>query len=363
MVLRFLALNVLSWLLLLANVHAASIIWTNTVFRTNIESDGITNFTDAWVFELGTFVTLPTDTEEFIPTEENRSEWAAHWVRLDTSTYSTVVGLNFYTNNTNLESNAAPFVVGARAYVWGYSSTSANAEWILLTDEDWLYPEVIDTNGVPSIETTNFDLRFNSDSIAITGSLDPGGRGPETEDGGDSTAILMQSAPSSGNTGPGDRSFTDWLQQNFSLLELSDPLISGPLADPDGNGLSNLIEYAFFFDSRNGSLTQSESTLPNTGVALARDSSDPSIVNASFIKPFNTTDLEYTFQVSSDAVTWTDIDAASLSRISISSPFAGAETVTLRDIKQIPGLETVGLVRVRVTLVNGSATPVIAFTP
>jgi len=361
MVLRVLSLNVAFWFLLIGNIHATSIIWTNTVFRTNVESDGETNFTDDWIFELGTFITLPSDTEEFIPTEANRSEWATHWARLDTTSYNTNVGLNFYTNNTNLESNDPPFVVGARAYVWGYSSSSINAEWILLTDEDWLYPEVVSIDGVPSLETTNFDLRFDSGSIAITGAIDP--NGPTLESSSDPTAILMQSAPASGNTSPADRSFIDWSEQNFSFLELSNQQISGPLADPDGNGLSNLIEYAFFFESRDGTFTQSESDIPNRGLVLEKDSTDPNIINASFVKPFNTTDLEYTFQVSSDAMMWVDIDLASIARIEISSPANGAETVTLRDIRQIPGLLDVGLVRVKVDLLPGSGTPVTTFAP
>lgn len=40
-------------------------------------------------------------------------------------------------------------------------------------------------------------------------------------------------------------SYGDWAAAHFSATELADPAISGPLADPDGAGLTNLARYAF----------------------------------------------------------------------------------------------------------------------
>lgn len=40
-------------------------------------------------------------------------------------------------------------------------------------------------------------------------------------------------------------SFEAWRQSTFSAVELADPLISGPLADPTGDGVENLLRYAF----------------------------------------------------------------------------------------------------------------------
>ena len=40
-------------------------------------------------------------------------------------------------------------------------------------------------------------------------------------------------------------SYGDWAAAHFSAMELADPAISGPLADPDGAGLTNLARYAF----------------------------------------------------------------------------------------------------------------------
>jgi|GEM_PF-2520260 len=45
-------------------------------------------------------------------------------------------------------------------------------------------------------------------------------------------------------------SFEEWCAGSFSEAELADPSISGPDADPDGIGLSNLCRYAFDLASR-----------------------------------------------------------------------------------------------------------------
>lgn len=37
----------------------------------------------------------------------------------------------------------------------------------------------------------------------------------------------------------------DWKRQHFTPQQLADPLISGPAADPDGDGISNALEYVF----------------------------------------------------------------------------------------------------------------------
>ena len=51
---------------------------------------------------------------------------------------------------------------------------------------------------------------------------------------------------------PGGRSFSAWQIAYFSEAELGLPSISGEAADPDGDGLSNLLEYAFALNPRHG---------------------------------------------------------------------------------------------------------------
>ena len=46
--------------------------------------------------------------------------------------------------------------------------------------------------------------------------------------------VLIQDAP-----------WDQWRLEMFSSAQLAEPSISGERGDPDGDGLSNLIEYAF----------------------------------------------------------------------------------------------------------------------
>ena len=47
-----------------------------------------------------------------------------------------------------------------------------------------------------------------------------------------------------------DRPINNWLRANFSAAELANPLISGDAANPDGDGLPNLLEYALGFSPK-----------------------------------------------------------------------------------------------------------------
>lgn len=90
-----------------------------------------------------------------------------------------------------------------------------------------------------------------------------------------------------------DKPFDAWRFGIFSTAELSDASISGELADPDGDALVNLIEYAFglnpklldptsaVFDTANGSLVISAAKNPAA------------------------TDIAWSAQVSSDLKNWT----------------------------------------------------------
>jgi surface-anchored protein len=49
--------------------------------------------------------------------------------------------------------------------------------------------------------------------------------------------------------------FAEWQAENFPAADLEDPMISGPDADPDHDGMKNLIEFAFGFDPQKGTLT------------------------------------------------------------------------------------------------------------
>jgi hypothetical protein len=50
--------------------------------------------------------------------------------------------------------------------------------------------------------------------------------------------------------GPAQSEFALWQHEHFSAGELADPGISGPLADARGDGVSNLLRYAFGLSPR-----------------------------------------------------------------------------------------------------------------
>lgn len=70
-------------------------------------------------------------------------------------------------------------------------------------------------------------------------------------EGDETVALTLQASASYSLTGVShatvvlrDRPLDDWRKMNFTAGELGDPQISGELADPNGNGLANLMEYA-----------------------------------------------------------------------------------------------------------------------
>ena len=59
------------------------------------------------------------------------------------------------------------------------------------------------------------------------------------------------------------QSFSGWRSQNFTPAELADPLKSGPLADPDGDGIVNLVEFALHLNPK----LPDAQNLPSAGTA------------------------------------------------------------------------------------------------
>lgn len=109
-----------------------------------------------------------------------------------------------------------------------------------------------------------------------------------------------------GHTGWVTRSLTvlpsmdSWLNNFFTAAEQNDPSIVGAHADPDGDGLSNLLEYALHSGSPN---TAQPSLLPPP----YRNGSDWVF---EYRRAQNRPDLLYTVQVSGDLVDWTSVGVA-----------------------------------------------------
>ena len=101
--------------------------------------------------------------------------------------------------------------------------------------------------------------------------------------------------------------FTNWLTGHFNAAELADPAISGATADPDGDGLCNLVEFALGTmpdKAASGKLV----ALPTYSVAPGPDARDH--LFASFTVSTQTlTSLTITAEAGGDLGTWTPLFA------------------------------------------------------
>ncbi len=94
---------------------------------------------------------------------------------------------------------------------------------------------------------------------------------------------------------PDDSPFAAWQRATFSSAQLADPAISGPNADPDGDGLSNLLER----------YTGSEPLTPNQGVFTSAPVTVEGVNYIGLAYPHAPgTGLAGTPEVSNDLLTW-----------------------------------------------------------
>jgi hyaluronate lyase len=94
------------------------------------------------------------------------------------------------------------------------------------------------------------------------------------------------------------RSYESFAQLRFSPLQLTDPAVSGPDADPDGDGLSNRLEHALGLDPLNANPQAIESGF---------DETDGRRLAILFTRASAATDVTIRVQASSDLATWTDL--------------------------------------------------------
>jgi type VI protein secretion system component Hcp len=92
-------------------------------------------------------------------------------------------------------------------------------------------------------------------------------------------------------------SFASWQAANFTADELADPAISGALANPAGDGLTNLLKYALGLDPHAPSAVRPE---------FGQTSGEWTFT---FSRPASRPDVTYTVQSSPDLTTWTDVTA------------------------------------------------------
>ncbi len=100
-------------------------------------------------------------------------------------------------------------------------------------------------------------------------------------------------APASATLAIHEKPFDAWKLANFGAAS-NNPLIAGSLADPDGDGLSNLAEYALALDPLNADAAKAQVLGTQNGA-----------LSLTFTRPTNPTGIDYLIEVSSDLTAWT----------------------------------------------------------
>jgi hypothetical protein len=116
--------------------------------------------------------------------------------------------------------------------------------------------------------------------------------------------------------------FERWQFTKFSAAQLSDPLISGDLADPDGDQLPNLLEYAL----------GTEPWLSNGSPVACGIAADH--LTLTFTRVRDASDITYHVQSSSDLINWAEVWS------SATVPYTGTNPsvqVTVSDTATITG--------------------------
>ena len=193
--------------------QAETLSWFSDPNRTNLTSNGQL-MDGSFRFELGVF------SGGFVPTSSNTSQWAAHWTGAQRIPYDALTKL--YSSQFTVEDNVTPFTVGANAYVWGFRGDETSGEWILFRKATWNWP------APNRFAPPTYQWSAAQADTVILGSIHASG-----------TPSLMQSAAVTNSLPP----TTTWAR--WQETELADTLLDGPNDDPDGDGISNLIEFVF----------------------------------------------------------------------------------------------------------------------
>lgn len=250
---------------------AETVEWRSLPFQSNLTSSG-SILSDEWSFHLGYF------DSDFIPTSSNTADWGDRWVTLDNAPYS-IASARF--SGVWVDTGEVPD--GSKGYIWGLNRGASRPEWILLSASNWTFPLPTSDPLNPSPGAT---WSVTNSNEVILGSVNVGGNHLRTE------AAVGQPPLLSGD---------DWLQLVFSPAERSNPAISAWDADPDGDGQTNLVEFAFGLNPQSPDQVATAFSLDAGFLEFE-------------VRRAERVGVAYFGRVSSDLVTWFE-DAASVALI------------------------------------------------
>ncbi len=189
---------------------AQTVFWGSEGFVRNVDSRGV-DWGEGFVVSMGVF------REDFEPGLKNRNEWQAHWVELDRADFDAEEGR--FAGSVEApapQSGSAPRGV----YFWARdgSDIAKGPEWLLIGNPAWTWPP--QGGGLPLVWTAS------DAGTVVIGEIATGN-------------IRLRSAAAS----PVPEDPADWWARHFE----DEPDWEG---DADGDGVSNLAEYALGRDPR-----------------------------------------------------------------------------------------------------------------
>jgi hypothetical protein len=199
-------------------VDAGLAYWGSKGFVTNTDSRN-----RAWTPDFS--MTLGVFNIGFTPTFENREHWCANWTQLGLAVYDTEESR--FAGIADL-SKPLPALVDPQVYFWAKNGEdlTKGPEWVLLTRAEWRWPST-SSNSNPALTWTTDD----SVSVIL-------GQAGQQGHHLTSTRVAPEPIPQ-----------TRWLAQYLGNA----PNFTTPEADPDGDGLSNQLEYFLGSNPNDGS--------------------------------------------------------------------------------------------------------------
>lgn len=102
--------------------------------------------------------------------------------------------------------------------------------------------------------------------------------------------------------GSGQTSYEGWMRNHFDEADWDDPAMSGPLANPAGDGIDNLLKYALGLDPAR---TYARA-VPPPEIRVFPDPGGERFLTLSFSHPSERSDIDYQVQLSSDLNAWSE---------------------------------------------------------